>query len=167
MDIATGILDSVVERWGCVDDLVNNTHGDKIDRSQAEQFIEQYLKDHHVPGKVQIRWVMRLNSGGKLQEYGQRGNPTGRKLRLWINSGFAGTAYSTSIRAFAHHEICTHAVRNINDHSQVGTSEQESSLSWEVSTSLELPTKPICCPRRSTVMYVCSVHGANVNHIER
>lgn len=119
VDIATGILDSVVERWGCVDDLVNATHGDKIDQSQAEQFIEQYLEDHNVPGKLQVRWVKCLSSGGKLQEYGRRGDPTGRKLRLWINSGFAGAAYSTSIRAFADHEICTHAVRAINDHSQV------------------------------------------------
>lgn len=119
MGIATRILDLVVERWGCVDDLVNDTRGDSIDRCQAEQFIGQYLEDHNIPGKLQVRWVKCLSSGGKLQEYGRRSNPTGRKLRLWINSGFAGVAYSTSIRSFADHEICTHAVRAINDHSQV------------------------------------------------
>lgn len=119
MSIATKILDSVVERWGCVDDLVNDTRGDSIDRCQAEQFIRQYLEDHNIPGKLQVRWVKCMGSGGKLQEYGRRSNPTGRKLRLWINSGFAGVAYSTSIKSFADHEICTHAVRAINDHSQV------------------------------------------------
>lgn len=105
--------------WGCVEKLVEETRGDKIDRRQAEEFIENYLKQHNVPGKLQIRWVNKLNSGGKLQEYGRRNKPTARRLRLWISSGFAGVKFSRSMTAFANHEICTHALRALNDHAQV------------------------------------------------
>lgn len=105
--------------WGCVEKLVEETRGDSIDRQQAEEFIEEYLKQHNVPGKLQIRWVNKLNSGGKLQEYGRRNKPTARRLRLWISSGFAGVKFSRSMTAFANHEICTHALRAINDHAQV------------------------------------------------
>lgn len=35
MGVATRILDLVVENWGCVDHLVNDTRGDKINRLQA------------------------------------------------------------------------------------------------------------------------------------
>lgn len=119
MSIATGILDRVAGGWGCVEELVQETRGDKIDRQQAEEFIEEYLRHHNVPGKLQIRWVKSLNSGGKLQEYGRRDKPTARRLRLWISSSFAGVQFSRSMIAFADHEICTHAVRAINDHAQV------------------------------------------------
>lgn len=119
MSIATAILDRVAGEWGCIEELVQETRGDKIDRRQAEEFIEEYLNRHNVPGKLQIRWVNTLNSGGKLQEYGRRDKPTARRLRLWINSGFAGVQFSRSMIAFADHEICTHAVRAINDHAQV------------------------------------------------
>lgn len=119
MGIATAILDRVVGEWGCLEDLVKETRGESIDRDQAEAFIEEYLRHHNVPGKLQICWAKGLSSGGKLQEYGRRDEPTLRKLRLWINSGFAGVSFSRSLMAFADHEICTHAVRAINDHSQV------------------------------------------------
>lgn len=119
MEIATDILDRVVGTWGCVEQLVEETRGDRIDRREAEEFLEEYLTYHNVPGQLQVRWVNKLNSGGKLQEYGRRGEPTGRRLRLWINNGFSGASYSRSMVAFAEHEICTHAVRAINDHAQV------------------------------------------------
>ncbi|CAM9673773.1 unnamed protein product [Pylaiella littoralis] len=119
MSIATGILDRVAGGWGCVEELVQETRGGKIDRQQAEEFIEEYLRHHNIPGKLQIRWVKSLNSGGKLQEYGRRDKPTARRLRLWISSSFAGVQFSRSMIAFADHEICTHAVRAINDHAQV------------------------------------------------
>lgn len=119
MGIATSILDRIAKTWGCLEQLVNETRGERIDRLEAEEFIARYLKYHSIPGKLQVRWVKRLNSGGKLQEIGPRGEPTGRRLRLWISSGFAGANYSRSITGFADHEICTHAVRAINDHAQV------------------------------------------------
>lgn len=119
MGIATAILDRVVREWGCVENLVQENRGEKIDRQQQEDFIEEYLRHHNVPGKLQIRWVNKLSSGGKLQEYGRRDKPTARRLRLWICSGFAGVQFSRSMMAFADHEICTHAVRAINDHAQV------------------------------------------------
>lgn len=121
MGIATAILNRVVGGWGCVEELVEQTRGKKIDRLQAEEFIDKYLQHHNVPGKLQVRWVKKLNSGGKLQEYGRRDEPTGRRLRLWISSGFSGASYSRSMIAFADHEICTHAVRAINEHTQVCT----------------------------------------------
>lgn len=121
MSTAIAILDRVAGVWGCVEELVQETRGDKIDRRQAEVFIEEYLRYHNVPGKLQIRWVKSLNSGGKLQEYGRRDKPTERQLRLWISSNFAGVQFSRSMVAFADHEICTHAVRAINDHAQVLT----------------------------------------------
>lgn len=105
--------------WGCVEKLVEETRGESIDRQQAEEFIEDYLQKHTVPGTLQIRWVNKLNSGGKLQEFGRRNKPTDRRLRLWISSGFAGVKFSRSMTAFANHEICTHALRAINDHAQV------------------------------------------------
>ncbi|CAM9249860.1 unnamed protein product, partial [Ectocarpus sp. 12 AP-2014] len=119
MGVATGILDRVVRQWGCVEELVEQSRGEKISRRQAEEFFEKYLINHNVPGKLQIRWVEKLNSGGKLQEHGRRNKPTARKLTLWISSGFAGVQYARSVTAFADHEICTHAVRAINDHAQV------------------------------------------------
>ncbi|CAM9114326.1 unnamed protein product, partial [Hapterophycus canaliculatus] len=119
MGLATSIVDRVVGEWGCMENLVGDTRGDKINRQQAEEFLEEYLKYHNVPGKLQIRWVQKLNSGGKLQEYGRRDKPTTRRIRLWISSGFGGVRYSRSMTAFANHEICTHAVRAINDHAQV------------------------------------------------
>lgn len=120
MGLATAILDRVVGEWGCMEGLVGETRGEKISRRQAEDFIEEYLRYHNVPGKLQIRWVQKLNSGGKLQEYGRRDKPTARRLRLWISSGFGGVRFSRSMTSFADHEICTHAVRAINDHAQVG-----------------------------------------------
>lgn len=119
MDIATSILDRVVLEWGCVEELVQTTRGERIEDGCREHFIDEYLKYHNVPGKLHIRWVKNLSSGGKLQEYGRRGEPTSRKLRLWISNGFAGTNFSRSMTAFADHEICTHAVRAMNDHAQV------------------------------------------------
>lgn len=119
MGIATDILERVVAGWGCVDKLVEETRGERIDRRQAEEFIENYLQHHNVPGKLKICWAKSLNSGGRLQEYGRRGNPTNRRMRLWISSGFAGVSFARSMTAFANHEICTHAVRAINDHAQV------------------------------------------------
>ena len=119
MGIATAILDRVVGKWGCVENLIQENRGEKIDRQQQEEFIEEYLRLHNIPGKLQIRWVNKLSSGGKLQEYGRRDQPTARRLRLWICSGFAGVQFSRSMVAFADHEICTHAVRAINDHAQV------------------------------------------------
>lgn len=119
MGTATAILDRVVGEWGCLEELVKETRGESIDRDQAEAFIEKYLRHHNVPGKLQICWAKGLSSGGKLQEYGRRDEPTLRKLRLWISSGFAGVRFSRSLVSFADHEICTHAVRAINDHAQV------------------------------------------------
>lgn len=119
MSTATAILDRVVHGWGCIEELVKETRGEKIDRQQAENTVEEYLKRHNVPGKLQIRWVNMLNCGGKLQEYGRRGDPTSRRFRLWISTAYAGANFSQSIIAFADHEICTHAVRAINDHAQV------------------------------------------------
>lgn len=119
MGIATTILDRVVRSWGCVDQLIESTRGERVDRHQAEDYIEKYLKHHSVPGKLDIRWVERLNCGGKLQEFGRRNEPTARRLRLWINSRFAGIKFTKSLTAFANHEICTHALRAINDHNQV------------------------------------------------
>ena len=117
MCIATSILDRVVEEWGCVEDLVQTTRGKQIDRP-PEEVIDEYLKYHGVPGKIQIRWVQQMNCGGRFQEIGRRDNPTGRRLRLWISRGFTGATFSNSLTAFANHEIGTHAVRAINDHVQ-------------------------------------------------
>lgn len=119
MGIATAILDRVVGEWGCLEELVKETRGESIDRDQAEAFIDKYLRHHNVPGKLQICWAQGLSSGGKLQEYGRRDEPTLRKLRLWISSSFAGVSFSRSLMSFADHEICTHAVRAVNDHAQV------------------------------------------------
>lgn len=119
MGLATAILDRIAAEWGCMEELIGETRGEKISRRQAEEFIEGYLKYHNVPGKLQIRWVQKMNCGGKLQEYGRRDKPTARRLRLWISSGFAGVRFSRSMTSFADHEICTHAVRAINDHAQV------------------------------------------------
>lgn len=120
MCIARSILDRVVEEWGCVEELVEATRGKQIYRP-TEEVIDEYLKYHGVPGKIQIRWVQQMNSGGRFQEIGRRGNPTGRRLRLWISRGFTGVLFSSSLTAFANHEICTHAVRAINDHVQASS----------------------------------------------
>ena len=117
MCIATSILTRVVEEWGCVEELVRSTRGEQIKKS-PEDVIDEYLIHHNVPGKLQLRWVDRMTSGGKLQEVGPREEPTGRSLRLWISRGFDGARFSRSLTAFANHEICTHAVRAINDRVQ-------------------------------------------------
>eukprot|EP00903_Cladosiphon_okamuranus_P010335 g9778.t1 len=172
MSIATAILDRVAGGWGCVENLVEETRGDSIDRRQAEEFIEDYLKQHNVPGKLQIRWVSKLNSGGKLQEYGRRNKPTARRLRLWISSGFAGVKFSRSMMAFANHEICTHALRAINDHAQVWANHRgryglSSGARERLSTEegLAALNSLLCYPRETRFMwsaamlYYCAVKG--------
>ncbi|CAM9287700.1 unnamed protein product, partial [Choristocarpus tenellus] len=119
MGIATSILDTMTSRWGHINNFIEETRGHPISLRESEKYIEDYLEHHRVPGKLQIRWVDDLNSGGRLQEWGPRGDPTKRRLRLWINKNFEGIAFSKSIVSFTDHEICTHALRALNDHVQV------------------------------------------------
>ncbi|CAM9521427.1 unnamed protein product, partial [Discosporangium mesarthrocarpum] len=119
MGVATSILDAIVRRWGHIHKFVEENRGDPIERAEAEHYIEEYLEYHKFPGKLQVRWVDHMNGSGIFQECGPRAEPTKRHLRLWINRNFEGVAFSRSIKSFTDHEICTHAMRAINDHNQV------------------------------------------------
>ncbi|CAM9258070.1 unnamed protein product [Ascophyllum nodosum] len=174
MCIATSILTRVVEEWGCVEELVRSTRGEQIKKS-PEDVIDEYLIHHNVPGKLQLRWVDRMTSGGKLQEVGPREEPTGRSLRLWISRGFDGARFSRSLTAFANHEICTHAVRAINDRVQVWACRREvygltSDARERQSTEEGLASlnSVICYPRgmrhlwSAAMLYYCAVKGQDM-----
>ena len=41
-----------------------------------------------------------------------------RKINIWIHDQFPGVLRESGVRMFAHHEICTHGVRALNDRVQ-------------------------------------------------
>lgn len=56
--------------------------------------------------------------GGRFQEVGSRNDPMKRKINIWIHDQFPGVLRESGVRMFAHHEICTHGVRALNDRVQ-------------------------------------------------
>uniref|UniRef100_A0A7S3UW10 Uncharacterized protein n=1 Tax=Heterosigma akashiwo TaxID=2829 RepID=A0A7S3UW10_HETAK len=69
-------------------------------------------------GKIKIKWTSKLNIAGKFQETGTKEEPDKRRIVLWINRANAGVRHRTCLESFADHEICTHALRALNDRRQ-------------------------------------------------
>ena len=44
--------------------------------------------------------------------------PSQRSLRVWLHNDFPGIRRLYGVRMFAHHEICTHGLRAVNERLQ-------------------------------------------------
>jgi len=115
MPLATRILRDTLSRYGTDSAFFQALQGQTITVEESEAFLGQYLQDHRLSEHVHVKWTETLVGAGRFQEVGRKDDPSKRRLRIWIHESFQGIRTYAGVRMFAHHEICTHGLRALND----------------------------------------------------
>lgn len=90
LDIAVQILDKVKDSWGADGEFGQKCLGEALSQEEAENYLEKYILDNKIQGKIKIKWTSKLNIAGKFQETGTKEEPDKRRIVLWINRANAG-----------------------------------------------------------------------------
>ncbi|XP_078618643.1 microtubule-associated tyrosine carboxypeptidase 1-like [Branchiostoma floridae x Branchiostoma japonicum] len=137
---AKKILETVREKFGDEDRLVEAAFGPLIDQTEATHMVSQYLVEHGVDGMLKILWSGDLNCSGRMQWRGpaQKYNrPELRRYSLWLqNSAENMYLRQHGIKCLVDHEVGTHFFRMLNDGFQPWYSNRDgfglrSCRSWE------------------------------------
>mmetsp|Transcript_23406 Transcript_23406/g.30454 ORF Transcript_23406/g.30454 Transcript_23406/m.30454 type:complete len:456 (-) Transcript_23406:726-2093(-) len=90
--------------------------GPTISNKAAKAWLDEYLIDNDIVGKVSIEW----SNDGNQQNQDNEGvsckyNESQDKLNIIVNNSFPGISRAFGIQMFAHHEISTRGMRILND----------------------------------------------------
>eukprot|EP00058_Branchiostoma_floridae_P013636 XP_002599124.1 hypothetical protein BRAFLDRAFT_81790 [Branchiostoma floridae] len=132
---AKKILETVREKFGDEDRLVEAAFGPLIDQTEATHMVSQYLVEHGVDGMLKILWSGDLNCSGRMQWRGpaQKYNrPELRRYSLWLQN----TAENMYLRQHGIKCLVDHEFRMLNDGFQPWYSNRDgfglrSCRSWE------------------------------------
>ncbi|EDO33535.1 predicted protein [Nematostella vectensis] len=113
------ILERVRQHFGSGDNFLDAAFGKKLDRSEATEFMMNYIKSHGLDGQLNIIWANDVHGSGRLLWQGPNvrfNRPEARKFTLILKGNKENTFLRThGIQSLADHEIGTHFMRSAND----------------------------------------------------
>jgi hypothetical protein len=100
--------------------------GPSISQKAAKAWLDSYLNDNELVGKIEIQWSNDQDSNSGNGGVGNMYNEDEDKLYIMVNDNFPGIAKAFGIQMFAHHEIGTRGMRIMNDKHQPWYSDRKS-----------------------------------------
>lgn len=119
LELASGVLQKVCEKYGCGDEFIESNYGAPIDHVRASKILTKYLQEQGVDGQISILWSQDLDCSARITWHGPNiryNKPEARRHTLVIkNSNDNIYLREQGIVCLANHEIGTHYIRSLND----------------------------------------------------
>jgi hypothetical protein len=103
---------------------IDSFFGPPISHKAASAWIEAYVADNDIVGKVEVKWAPNESDtqqggggggdNGSVQ-VGSRYDEKEDKVRIIVSESFPGIHRAFGVQMFAHHEIATRGLRMLND----------------------------------------------------
>lgn len=98
---------------------IDSFFGPPISHRAASAWIDAYLTDNDIVGKIDVKWASSSNSdnGGDNgdAQVGSRYDDKEDKVKVIVSESFPGIHRAFGVQMFAHHEIATRGMRMLND----------------------------------------------------